>query len=357
MRVVAEALPGQRRRERPAHWPKTKQMSKSVSLIRIWRRPAVLGWLACACLQGCKAQRSSSPEAPEPELYGAGLFSTGAWDFFLAFSPDQRRVLFCRANDDFTAYEIFETRRDADGRWGAPTRPRFTARWSDADPHIAPDGRTVFFISNRAGPGEAGPQANYDIWYATLEADGEWGEARRVPPPIATRGVDEFSPSVAANGDLYFGSDRPGGRGGFDLWVARRVNDAYQAPENLGDSVNTKGSEVEPWIAPDASYLIFSATKRADSLGRYDLYLSRRERGVWQGSQRLGHGVNTPGYDFNQSVSPDGAWLYFSSTRPHPGPLGERFDSPRNDGAVAGIGNGKGDIYRIATSGLGITPR
>lgn len=320
-----------------------------------WRlgRGTALG-MAALCVLGCSPRRTAVAPANGPALYGAGLFSTGAWDFFLAFSPDQRDVLFCRANDDFSAYRIYETRREAGGGWSAPTTPRFAGEWSDADPHIAPDGRTVFFISNRPGPGEAGPQRTYDIWYATREPDGEWGEARRVPAPVSVSGVDEWSPSVAANGNLYFGTERSGGHGGMDLWVARRVDGVYQTPENLGDSINTAGSEVEPWIAPDESYLIFSGKERADGVGRYDLYVSRRRQGGWQRARPLGRGVNTPDFDFNQSVSPDGQWLYFSSTRPHGGPIGDRFDDPRDDAAVAGIGNGRGDIYRIRLRELGL---
>ncbi|MGH9365084.1 MAG: Xaa-Pro aminopeptidase [Thermoanaerobaculia bacterium] len=319
-------------------------------------RGVLLG-IAFLCLPGCAPRAQPVPPAPVPELYGAGLFSTGAWDFFMAFSADEHRALFCRANDDFSAYDIFETRKEAAGHWRAPAKPRFASAWSNADPHIAPDGRTVFFISNRPGTGEVGPQATYDIWCATLQPDGEWGEARRVPEPVSVSGVDEWSPSVAVNGNLYFGSERPGGHGGLDLCVAHQVGGVYQAPENLGGPINTPGDEVEPWIAPDESYLIFSAKNRPDSAGRYDIYLSRREHGVWQQAQPLSHGVNTSWLDFNPSVSPDGRWLYFSSTRPHTGPIGERFDAPRSGRNVSGIGIGKGDIYRIALRHFGLGPR
>ncbi|HEX3234889.1 MAG TPA: hypothetical protein VHR41_11875 [Gemmatimonadales bacterium] len=294
-----------------------------------------------------------TPRASGPELYGAGLFSTGQWDFFMAFSPDQRLVLFCRANDDFSAYDIYETGRDAGEPWRAPAKPAFATSWSNADPHISPDGRTLFFISNRPGPGDSVPSKTYDIWTATLESGGRWSEPRRLGPPISLPDADEWSPSVAANGDLYFGSDRPGGSGGLDLYVARRVKGVYHTPENLGSTINSASGEVEPWIAPDESYLIFSALGRSDSTGRYDLYLSRRSGGAWQRPVPLS-GVNTRWNEFNQSVSPNGQWLYFSSTRPYGGPLGERFDVPRDEANVAGIGNGKGDIYRIPTRDLGL---
>lgn len=292
---------------------------------------------------------------PGPELYGAGLFSTGQWDFFVAFAPDEPRVLFCRANDDFSAYDIYETEQESDDRWRAPLKPTFAQSWSNADPHFSADGRTLFFVSNRPGAGEAVASKNYDIWSVSLEG-GRWGQPHRLAAPISSAGADEWSPSVAANGDLYFGSDRPGGSGRLDLYVARWANGAYQPPENLGPAINTAANEVEPWIAPDGSYLIFSASGRPDSTGRYDLYLTRREGKSWQRPQPLAS-VNTPASEFNQSVSPDGRWLYFSSTRRHTGTLGDRFDTPRNDANIAGIGNGKGDIYRIALSEVGLYDR
>ena len=310
----------------------------------------ILGALAAVLLL------AATPRAPGPELYGAGLFSTGQWDFFLALSPDGHQALFCRANDDFSAYDIYETRRDAGGRWRAPTKPAFAASWSNADPHFSPDGRTVFFISNRPDAGDTATSSTYDIWTATLEPGGGWSEPRRLPAPVSLPGIDEWSPSVAANGDLYFGSDRPGGRGGLDLYVARWVGGAYQPPENLGDRVNSAADEVEPWIAPDGSYLVFSGKARADQTGGYDLYASRRAGASWDAPAPLA-GVNTRSHEFNQSVSPDGQWLYFSSTRPHQGPVGERFDVPRNEANVAGIGNGKGDIYRVAMRELGLAGR
>jgi Tol biopolymer transport system component len=319
--------------------------------IRFIRRILRTGSLGAAALL-----LAGGPRAPGPELYGAGLFSTGQWDFFMAFSPDQRHVLFCRANDDFSAYDIYETRRAGDGPWRAPVKPAFAATWSNADPHISPDGRTVLFISNRPGPEDSGPSTTYDIWTASLESGGGWGEPHRLAAPISLPGVDEWSPSVAANGDLYFGSDRPGGSGGLDLYVARWVDGAYQPPENLGPRINSAGQEVEPWVAADGSYLIFSAKERSDSTGRYDLYLSRRSGGSWQAPQPLDR-VNTRWHEFNQSVSPDGQWLYFSSTRPHSGPVGDRFDTPRDEASVAGIGNGKGDIYRIPMRELGLGGR
>jgi hypothetical protein len=315
---------------------------------------AIAGCRASAASSGPGAGGPAAAGASAPELYGAGLFSTSAWDFFLALSPDQSRALFGRADDAFEIFELLETRRGPDGGWSAPARPPFATAWSNADPHFSPDGEVVYFISNRPDDGQAAARDTHHAWMAPLQADGSWGEARRLPAPINLAGVDTWSPAVAASGNLYFGADRPGTRGGSDLWVARPTGGGYQAPENLGAAINSAAHEVEPWIAPDESYLIFSALRRPEGAGSYDLYLSRRRGDGWEPARPLGAAVNSPASEWNHSVSPDGRWLHFTSTRPFAGPPPERFDSPRDDRAVQGLGNGKGDMYRLPMRVFGL---
>ncbi|MBA3554608.1 MAG: PD40 domain-containing protein [Gemmatimonadales bacterium] len=287
-----------------------------------------------------------------PELFGPGVFSTGAWDFFVALTPDQRTAYFCRANGDFSYYTILETGR-VDGRWTEPRVAPFSGRWSDADPHVSADGSRMFFISNRPVSGSR-PRDAYDIWTMERAAGGGWGEPRRLGAPVNRDSVTEWSPSVARNGNLYFGTIRPGGKGGNDLYVARWAAGRYAEPENLGDSLNTEAGEFEPWVSPDERYLIFSAAGRPDGPGGFDLYLSVRRGGVWQGARPL-TAVNTPKGEFNQSVSPDGRYLYFSSTRGSfdsipPGALGY----PEMQRRLTAVGNGLGDIYRVPVAELGV---
>lgn len=168
-------------------------------------------------------------------------------------------------------------------------------------------------------------------------------------------GATEWSPSVAANGNLYFGSTREGGKGRDDIWMSRFVGGRYTTPVNLGDSINTKFGEVEPWISPDESYLIFSAGGREDGKGGLDLYISVRRNGAWSGTRPLAHDINSEAWDFNPSVSPDGRTFYFTSTRsrlarPPTRPMSyEQLTRLLNE-----PGNGLGDIYSIPIEALEI---
>jgi WD40-like Beta Propeller Repeat len=306
-----------------------------------------------------EGEPSTPLRAGQPELFGEGIFTTAAWDFFVAFMPDQRTAYFCRANGSFTYFTILETYRRA-GRWTEPRVASFSGRWSDADPHISPDGAWIYFISDRPLPGDTGVlltkrRDTYDIWFAERLASGEWGEPRHLGVPVSSPAADQWSPSVATNGNLYFGTVRLGGRGHNDIWVSRLVNGVYQTPENLGDSVNTRANEVEPWIAPDESYLIFSAQGRPSSLGEHDLYISFRRNGVWQRGIHLPAPINSPAGDLNPSVSPDGTYLYFTSTRSVFDTIpARRYDARELWRRLMSPGNGLGDIYRVEMEQLGV---
>jgi len=284
----------------------------------------------------------------QPTLFGEGVFTTGAYDFFVALTPDQSTAYFCRASADFATWTILETHRR--GRaWSAPAMAPFSGRWSDADPHVTPDGSKLFFISNRPDSGDV-PRGSCDLFVMERSAAG-WGAPRRLVDVCTD--ATEWSPSIAANGNLYFGATRDGGRGRDDIWMSRFEDGRYTTPVNLGDSINTKFGEVEPWIAPDESYLIFSAGGRADGRGGLDLYVSVRRDGAWSAARPIGHGVNSEAWDFNPSVSPDGRTLFFTSARrrgAQPPPRAVSY--PQLMRTLGEPGNGLGDIYSIPADAL-----
>jgi Tol biopolymer transport system component len=305
----------------------------------------------CAPAHAPRARGGASFQDGGPERFGEGVFTTGAWDFFVALQPGTTLALLCRANGSFTHFTILETERRG-GRWAAPRVASFSGRWSDADPHFTADGQRVYFISNRPVSGDSAA-GEYDVWFVDRTAAG-WGEPKRLEGPVNGPRT-EWSPSIANSNNLYFGTVRDGGRGGNDLYVALWTGSGYAEPENLGDSINTARGEVEPWIAPDESYLIFSGQNRADGAGGFDLYVSERRGGVWQKARPLAS-LNTGAYEFNPSVSPDGHWLFFSSTRsafdapPPAKPLG--YDELQS--RLLSPGNGLGDIYRVDVRELGL---
>jgi TolB protein len=106
-----------------------------------------------------------------------------------------------------------------------------STEFSDLRLTLSPDGRTAMWFS-RNRPGGAG---GYDIWMSRKNANG-WATA--VPAPFNSSARD-FDPAFSADGRyLYFCSDRAGGAGGDDLWRVRVTARGFEAPENLGAAVN-----------------------------------------------------------------------------------------------------------------------
>jgi len=277
---------------------------------------------------------------PEPVVFGDGVISTGEFESHPAFTPDGRTLYFVRSNPEFTQWTIYISHH-ADGRWSVPKVAPFSGKHRDADPFVAADGQHLYFISDR--PVDGTPKKDLDIWVMDRTKDGDWGEPRNLGAPVNTT-ADEWFPSVAADGTLYFGSSRPGGHGKTDLYRARRVADKYAQPENLGPNVNSAADEFEGCIAPDQSYIVFMALGRPDSLGGGDLYISYQKDGRWTPAKNLGPKINGPGLEIGPSLSPDGKYFFYSSVRRAGDfPAGQRPNRSRN---------GLGDIFQLDLAAL-----
>jgi hypothetical protein len=175
-------------------------------------------------------------------------------------------------------------------------------------PHWSDGGTTLYFTLRRArGDGDL---------YRTRFTDGRW--ERAVPLVELNTPSDEVGASVSADGsELYLASNRPGGEGGFDLYVSRRTKTGWGLPQSLGKSINTSADEVDAALTPDGRRLFF-ASDRSGSQAKTDLYVVLRPEPdkAWDQPAAVGV-VNLAGSnERGASVSPDGAFLYFSSDRP-----------------------------------------
>ena len=285
-----------------------------------------------------------------PAIFAEGVVSTGDFDSHPAFTPDGKTLYFVRSTPNFTRWTILITRFEK-GRWKTPEVAPFSGQYSDADPFITPDGSRFYFISNRPVAEKAKP--DLDIWVMENTATG-WSDPKNVGAPINSSG-SEWYPTVAANGTIYFGSDREGGKGRTDIYRSRFVGGKYAPPENLGDAINTQFNEFEPLIARDESFLIFMGGGRADGHGGFDLYISYNRNGAWTKPANLGNKINSEGNEYSPVVSPDGKYFFWSSTRSTADkPSQQRLDYPHLMQSLRSPGNGLGDIYQIDIDVLNI---
>ncbi len=291
---------------------------------------------------------ASDKPLSEPAIFGEGVISTGEFDSHPAFTPDGKTLYFVRSAPNFNFWTIFVS-HFGNGKWSQPEVAPFSGQYSDADPFITADGTQLYYISTRPVNGK--PKEDTDIWVMDKRANG-WSEPRHLDAPISSEG-SEWYPTLTRDGTIYFGSDRPGGKGKTDLYRARLVDGKYATADNLGEPINTPAHEYEPFIAPDESFLLFMASGRPGSLGGPDIYLSYRNDKAWTDPKNLGDKINSKGKEYSPKISPDGKYFFWSSTRNFTdAPLEKRLDTNAMMEKLRSAGNGLGDIDQIDLSQL-----
>ena len=180
-------------------------------------------------------KKDASGNWSKPELVFSEELATAAELGSCAFSPDGRTMYFTQASqkDDSDAHvEIYFSAR-AGGEWTAPQKVTFfrDSSITVAHPAIAPDGVTIYFVSD-APNGQGGK----DIWKGTLSG-AECKYIENLGPQINTPG-DEMFPYVRADGTLYFASDGHPGLGGLDIFRATKNGEDWSVV-NMGVPVNS----------------------------------------------------------------------------------------------------------------------
>jgi len=209
------------------------------------------------------------------------------------------------------------------GPWPAPVRmgPPLNSSRNEGQACLSSDDLELYFMSDR--PGGSG---SWDLWVtARPTVFDPWGPPENLGLTINSSGYD-YSPWITRDGlELYFNSNRPGGCGNDDIYVARRstIEDNWGTPENLGPLVNSAALDACPCLSSGGLVPLFSdfpvtsGELRPGGLGQTDMWMSRRKSitDPWASPVNLGSGLNSGARDVQPCLSPDGDVLYFSSMR------------------------------------------
>jgi outer membrane protein OmpA-like peptidoglycan-associated protein len=151
--------------------------------------------------------------------------------------------------------------------------------------------------------------------YQSVLHGADWSEVEKLPNPINSI-YHESSASVSPDGKtIYFVSNRPGGKGGRDVWYCTKdSNGEWGKDINIGDSINSTMDEESVFIHPDGKTLYFSS-KKEGGFGEYDIYKSVYKNGEWSLAKNLGSEVNSSSNDVFYVLSSDGKYGYLSSDR------------------------------------------
>ena len=240
-----------------------------------------------------------------------------------ACSPDKRLV---GPATKPLATEAAEEDQPAYGPWGAPVNlgPVVNSPYHDNHPAISKNGLSLYITSGRPGGVNGANVSQFsEIWVSRRASrDADWGPPVNLGPAINTIGSNTGSPTFTPDGHrMYFHSNRPGGCGLADLYVARRHDKrddfGWEPPENLGCVVNGAADDNGPTFFEDETTgittLYFTST-RLGGPGDYDIYASTRvgDDGEF-GPAVLVPELSAPGRDTRTAIRRDGLEMFLSS--------------------------------------------
>lgn len=196
-----------------------------------------------------------------------------------------------------------------------PIGDKLNTNGHDANIALSNDGLILFIYKST-------PKDKGDIYQSRLKGD-VWSEPIKLKGEVNTAKAWEGSCSLTNDGKtLYFASERAGGFGGRDIYVAQLMPDSsWGNIKNMGPTINTPFNDDAPFIHPDGITLFFSSEGH-NSIGGYDIFYTVNREGAWDKPVNFGYPANTPFDERFYVLSADGATGYYSSDRK--GTLGQQ---------------------------------
>lgn len=176
-------------------------------------------------------------------------------------------------------------------------------------PALDATGQTMFFTRSTLGGNQL---ATSKLFMAKRTADG-WGAVEEVNINGEYMIKHPIMGLIRGQEAIMFSSDMDGGYGGFDLYYAIRNGDRFEAPVNMGSTVNSAGNEEAPFYNEGTLY--FSSDGHP-GIGGFDIFKSTWDGANWSKPVNMGLGINSPADDLFYRVDETGYTAYITSNRP-----------------------------------------
>lgn len=213
---------------------------------------------------------------------------------------------FCQMEEDFYA-----SKRE-NGEW----KPRYkldypiNTGYNEGAQCISPDGKYLFYTICNTDFGNG----SCDLYWSK-RIGNRWSRPRNFDAPVCTK-FWESQPSIAPDGKtIYFASNRPGGFGKMDIWKTTMTEEGlFSVPENLGKNINTEGDDSAPFIHADGRTLYFVSDGHP-GMGGKDIFFATLTDTGWTRPVNLGYPINTPADEINILINAAGTTAYFSTDK------------------------------------------
>ena len=199
----------------------------------------------------------------------------------VSFSPDGKTMYFSREsfydniyvkdslNNRISTINLYSSTKLSDGWSEVDALPFNSQNYSVKNPSVSADGSTLYFASDMAGG-----YGDYDIYKASINEDGTFGEAVNLGQKINTEGQEMF-PYSSSNGTLYFSSDSHLGLGGLDVFHTKEIDGKYTPIRNVGVPANSNADDFAFSINEETEQG-FVSSNREGGVGSDDIYAIKK---------------------------------------------------------------------------------
>ncbi len=260
----------------------------------------------------------SEKEINLPKVFAEDVISTRDKSVFdLAFTNNGKTVYFTRrqGNEKQKIYfSNFENKK-----WTEPKVASFSTD-RDEKPFIAPNGKTLYFGSQRPIPNKQS-KGNFDmnIWKTDWE-NGKWSEPMPLTEIINRVQIEkEEWPSSNENaiytsdGSNFYFATMIRGTKSIEIYKTKKVNGEFTKPIKVdGLFDEDKYWKSTPVISPDGNYLVFNSYETVDGKGGEDIYISKKTEKGWSKAKNIGQIINTKAEEASAKFSSDGKYFFFS---------------------------------------------
>ena len=239
------------------------------------------------------------------KLFAPNFISTEEYEFGSVFNTAGNEFYY---GVDLGGRNVIRYSKLSKGVWSKPETLLSHKKYGYNDPFLSPDESRLYFISNQALDGLGDPK-DIDIWYVERQGEG-WSAPINAGPNINSKS-EEYYISFTEEGTMYFASDK--NQNHHDIYYSKYKGGRFMEAVKLGPAINTEAYEADVYVDPKETYLIFCA-QREGGLGRGDLYISFKDKkGNWTPSVNMGDSVNTQGHELCPFVTADGKYLFYTS--------------------------------------------
>lgn len=282
----------------------------------------------------------------QPEPFMAELFKEfpNVRDMSISAAGDEMYFTVESLKKEFSAIMMS---RKINNKWMPARVASFSGQYRDLEAALSPDGLTLWFASARPVAKDSINPKDVDIWFVKRKTlQDAWSKAVNAGQLVNTT-RDEFYPSVATSGNLYFTRLSDSAKRKEDIFISTKTNGKFNTPVPLPEAINSNYYEYNAFVAPDESFIIFTSYGRRDDIGGSDLYISTKSEDKWNNAVHMG-AINSNRIDYCPFVDVRNHILYFTSEQNN---VPKFYDKPQDKQSLLNsfnkYANGRGQIYSV----------